>query len=248
MNARRIILCLFLAALTRSVSDAQSTMSKEEWQQEMQDNTKQRDDLQHELATLNKEIPSLQQQIASIDQQIQATQDATMALAGATLEMRKSFEEQLTGTESTVDSLAGKSDADLEAHRTDVDKVQNQKDALMKEKIAAIARYSRRLEAIQEKLDGLKSTIAQQMIAEGHEKIYVVKTWAKDRDCLWNIARKPSIYDNALLWPKIFQGNRNQIKDPNLIYPHERLKIPPAGPLASNEEMRETETSTHRIR
>ena len=168
-----------------------------------------------------------------------------MTLAGVTTDMRKAFEQQLTSLESTVDKLTTMSNSDLAAHKTDVDKAQDQKDAFGKQKIGAIAEYSRRLQSIQQKLDALKSTIAQQAISEGHEKIYVVKTWAKDRDCLWNIAKKPSIYDNAFLWPKIFQGNRDQIKDPNLIYPHERLKVPPAGPLASNEGLYESKTLAH---
>lgn len=247
MYSRRIIYCFLLAAMMWGVSNAQSKMSKDEWQQEMQDNTKTRDDLKQQLATLNKDIVDLKNQIASVDQQIQAANDATMALVGATAEMRKAFEQELSTLESTVDNPTKMSDADLVAHKEDVEKAQEQKDTLLKQKIAAVAVYHRRLEAIQRKLDSLKSTIAQQSIAANQEQIYVVKAWAKDRDCLWNIAKKPSIYGNAFLWTKIYQGNRDQIKDPNLIYPHERLKIPPAGPLASNKEMHRMKTLAHRV-
>jgi nucleoid-associated protein YgaU len=247
MTSRRMIYGLLLAVMTWGVSNAQTKMSKDEWQKEMQDYTKQRDDLKQELATLTSDVDGLQKQLASIDQQIEATKDATMALVGATAEMRKAFEQQLSGLESTVDNLAAMSDADLVAHKADVDKAQEQKDALAKQRIAAIAEYTRRLQAIQQKLDSLKSSLAQQSISAEHEKTYVVKTWAKDRDCLWNIAKKPSIYNNPFLWTKIYQGNRDQIKDPNLIYPHERLKIPPAGPLASHARMHTTKTMAHRI-
>jgi nucleoid-associated protein YgaU len=247
MVSRRLIYGLLLAVMTWGVSNAQTKMSKDEWQQQMQDYTKQRDDLKQELATLNTDIDGLKQQLASLDQQIQTTKDATMALVGATAAMRQEFEQKLSTLESSVDNLTKMSDTDLAAHKAEVDKDQEQKDALMKEKIAAFAEYNRRLQAIQQKLDDLKKTIAQQSIAAEHEKIYVVKTWAKDRDCLWNIAKKPSIYNNAFLWPKIYQGNRDQIKDPNLIYPHERLKIPPAGPLARNERMHVSKTIAHRL-
>ncbi len=246
MKSRRLVYCLLLAVMTWGVSNAQTKMSKEDWQQEMQDYTKQRDDLKQQLATLNKDIEDLKQEVASLDQQIQTTKDATMALIGASAEMRREFEQKLGNLESMVDNLTKMSDADLSAHKSDIDKAQEQKDALLKQKIAALAEYFRRLQAIQHKLDGLKGTLAQASIEASHEKIYEVKTWSKDRDCLWNIAKKPSIYDNAFLWPKIYQGNRDQIKDPNLIYPHERLKIPPAGPLASNEGAYKSKTVAHR--
>ncbi len=246
MNTKRLISCLLLAVMTLGVSQAQTKLSKEDWQKQMQDYTKQRDDLKQQLADLNKDIDNLSQQLASLDHQIQLTKDETLALVGATEEMRRAFEQKLSGLESKVDGLTKMSDADLLSHKEDVGKAQSEKDALTKEKISSLAEFHRRLQAIQDKLNGLKSTIAQQSIAAAHENYYVVKTWAKARDCLWNIAKKPSIYDNPFLWTKIYQGNRDKIKDPNLIYPHERLKIPPAGPLASNTKTHQTKMLAHR--
>ncbi len=233
MQSRTLVCSLLLAACVWGVSNAQDKMSKDEWQKEMQDYTKQRDDLKNQITTLDKDISDLKGQLASLDKQIEETKDATWALVGATKETIQAFEQKLSDLESTVNNLAAMSDADLYNHRKEVDQAQNEKDQLAKNKIAAIPKYQQRLQAIQDKLDGLKHTIAQAAVAPGHEKIYVVKTWAKDRDCLWNIAKKPTIYDNPFMWTHIYQANRDQIKDPNLIYPHERLKIPPSGPLAS---------------
>jgi hypothetical protein len=66
--------------------------------------------------------------------------------------------------------------------------------------------------------------------------VYTVGTWAKDRDCLWNIAKKPTIYDNAFLWPKIWQGNRDQITNPDVIHPGQKLKIPAKADLTADEK------------
>ena len=65
---------------------------------------------------------------------------------------------------------------------------------------------------------------------------YTVGTWARDRDCLWNIAKKPKIYDNPFLWPKIWQGNRDQIKNPDVIHKGQKLKIPPKADLTKEEK------------
>ena len=45
-------------------------------------------------------------------------------------------------------------------------------------------------------------------------------------DCLWNIAKKSDIYSNPFAWPNIYKANRDQIKNPNLIFPGQVLKIP----------------------
>ncbi|CAM3640734.1 LysM peptidoglycan-binding domain-containing protein [Mesobacillus zeae] len=55
------------------------------------------------------------------------------------------------------------------------------------------------------------------------KKIYVVKKG----DCLWNIAKKPSVYGDATKWRKIYNANKKLIgKNPNLIYPGQKLVIP----------------------
>lgn len=41
---------------------------------------------------------------------------------------------------------------------------------------------------------------------------------------LWRISRM--YYKNPLLWPEIFEANRDQIRDPDLIYPDQRFVIP----------------------
>ena len=46
----------------------------------------------------------------------------------------------------------------------------------------------------------------------------------KSGDSLSRIARQ--FYGNANEWRKIYEANRDQIKDPDLIYPGQRLRIP----------------------
>ncbi|MBN2078266.1 MAG: LysM peptidoglycan-binding domain-containing protein [Spirochaetes bacterium] len=56
------------------------------------------------------------------------------------------------------------------------------------------------------------------------KRVYRVIYNRKKRDCLWRIAQK--VYKNARLWPLIYMANRNQIKDPDLIFPGQRFVIP----------------------
>ena len=45
-------------------------------------------------------------------------------------------------------------------------------------------------------------------------------------DCLWKIAGLEKIYNNPKKWPTIYQANRDQINNPDLIYPYQILDIP----------------------
>lgn len=44
-------------------------------------------------------------------------------------------------------------------------------------------------------------------------------------DCLWTIAAQPQVYGDSFEWPLIFKTNRDKITDPDLIYPHQVLKV-----------------------
>jgi nucleoid-associated protein YgaU len=45
-------------------------------------------------------------------------------------------------------------------------------------------------------------------------------------ETLWTIAARKEIYGDALLWPLLYQANRDQIRDPRQIYPGQFLNIP----------------------
>ncbi len=45
-------------------------------------------------------------------------------------------------------------------------------------------------------------------------------------DCLWKIAGFTWIYNNPRLWTRIYEANKDKIKDPNLIHPKQVLNIP----------------------
>lgn len=67
-----------------------------------------------------------------------------------------------------------------------------------------------------------KKRAAAKSPAPSKNKSYTVKKG----DCLWNIAKK--FYGNGAKYTKIYNANKNKIKNPNLIYPGQVLTIPPA--------------------
>jgi hypothetical protein len=45
-------------------------------------------------------------------------------------------------------------------------------------------------------------------------------------ECLWWIAEYEEIYNDPFMWPLIYKANRDQINDPDLIYPGQVFYIP----------------------
>ena len=59
---------------------------------------------------------------------------------------------------------------------------------------------------------------------------YTVRTWANEKDALWNIAGRPWVYNDPWQWRRLFEANRDRMPErdnPDLIHPGMVLDIPP---------------------
>jgi nucleoid-associated protein YgaU len=237
MKSYRMFLGLMAASLIlwgANVAIAQEEMTMDEWQKQIKDYTATRDSLKSQLTALDSEITALTAQSAEKDSAIAKCEDELYALVGATRAQVEEYRGKVNALESKVDELTKLSNQDLWDRKGDVDTAQNDLNELRKSKISLLTEFWDKLTSIQQKIDGLKATLAS--IASTMEKWYTVGTWSKDRDCLWNIAKKKDIYDNAFMWPKIWQGNRDKIRDPDIIHPGQKLKIPQVAPLSKEEK------------
>ncbi len=44
---------------------------------------------------------------------------------------------------------------------------------------------------------------------------YKVRTWRGVRDCLWNIAKNPAVYNDPYKWRILYKANKDRLPDPN---------------------------------
>jgi len=227
----RIRMMIILASVL-VVSAVAQDMTKEEWQKQMQELTARRDQLASRLSALQSEVSNLRQQDAAKIAELQKCEDELLALVGATEETARVYETELARIDRWLDELARLSNQDLWNRKKELDDIQASINNAKKNKLSAVPKYYDRLANQQSRLDGLKRSLDAMMAS----MTYTVGTWSKDRDCLWNIAKKPTIYDNAFLWPKIWQGNRDQIKNPDIIHPGQKLKIPMKAELTAEEK------------
>jgi len=102
--------------------------------------------------------------------------------------------------------------------------------AIAKAREAELAANEAREEALakakEEVVEEEAPVVEEEVVEEVAPRIYVVGTWERDRDCLWNIAKKPKFYGDPWKWKRIYKANLDKIKDPDLIYPGQRLIIP----------------------
>jgi len=58
---------------------------------------------------------------------------------------------------------------------------------------------------------------------------YTVRPWSVSKDCLWNIAGRPWVYNDSRKWKTLYDANKNNMPQPNnpdLIHPGQVLNIP----------------------
>jgi len=206
MKQLRFLLMLSIFSfLMINVSFAQENkeMTEEEWQNEMNLLTEKK-------ANLNKEISALQTEVNDLNAKLKGMQtyeDCVNELYGL-----------VEATKADVDNLRKMvQDTESKINRKEAPKADRQAelDALKKNKISALPEFFEKVHnQLQRTLDGWE------------EKPTEVNYTVVKGDHLWGIARKKEHYGNPFAWPKIYQANRDQIKNPDLIYPKQIFKIP----------------------
>jgi nucleoid-associated protein YgaU len=243
---RNLILIFLLSVFISSVFAQEVKMKYEDWQKEMASWTAKRDELRVKLDALNKDVDALKKQLADKDAQIKRTQDEIYALVGTTPEGVNEYRQKVADFERRLNELSRLSNEQLYERKAEVEKLYNDYQALKSDKRVALSEFYDKVMGFESQVNNLNNTVkalvktreGKVILAEAivKETTYTVGTWKKDRDCLWNIAKKPTIYDNPFLWPKIWIANREKIKDPDLIYPGWVLKVPPKAELTKEEK------------
>ncbi len=232
MKRLSILAVIALVFAISSVASAQEEMKLDDWQAQMTTLTAKRDSLKNVLSQLDTDITNLKNQLASLDQQYQSEMQKYLGMLGTTQDGMNAFGLALQNLSGQIDNYMKMSDQDLCAHRADVQAVGAQVDSLKASKLALSVEFYDKVQSLSNDYAQLKARLANCATT----KTYTVGTWARNRDCLWNISKKKTIYDDPWKWPKIYVANRDKIKNPDLIYPKEVLTIPENAPLSAKEK------------
>ncbi len=193
-------LVLFVSA---NIFAQDKDMTKDEWQNEMNRLTQQKTELTKELNALQNDVNNLKSTQAGLQ-----SYDDCM----------KELHEMIGANEADVAKFR-KRIADVSA------KIGN--DNYKKEDVYAEweSLASNQISALPEFFDKVHNQMKRALDAWDQKPKEILYTVVKG-DHLWGIARKKEHYGNGFAWPVIYRANRDQIKNPDLIYPKQIFKIP----------------------
>ena len=110
--------------------------------------------------------------------------------------------------------------------RGEINDLAAQVEELKQSKIAALPEMADKLASIDKMFAQLKARVAQPVIID-----YTVA----QGDNLWSIAQQERVYADPYMWPRLYRANKEQIQDPDLIYPDQMLAVPFG--VAENEHL-----------
>jgi nucleoid-associated protein YgaU len=142
-------------------------------------------------------------------------------------------EEKISKFEETIRNLQADVSLAKEMAATakiQADQARKQADQARREvgELATEARETRQLlltkvDALTERVRNLEEQVAKPAPKLLPRNIYKVRK----NDSLWRISGYKNIYHDPYQWPKIYEANKEKIEDPDLVYPGQKLFIPP---------------------
>ncbi len=183
--------------------------------------------LQAKLAQQEQEVDALKTELSNVNASIKDCNDMYYQLIGATAADIEAFRQALGRIEGKIRQMQRIPNDELADMKDQVKALEDELNALRMNKIAILPEFYDRIIKDARDIKGL--------YREKKIKSYTVGKWSETRDCLWNIAGNTDIYGDPFLWPKIWQNNTDQIKNPDIIHPGQVLIIPPPGPKTPEE-------------
>jgi nucleoid-associated protein YgaU len=194
---------------------AQEKMKMDEYKAQLTEAQKREGDATTKIAALEAENADLKKQIDETQAQIDAVWAEIYTGLGTDKAGVDAYRADLNDVGAKIDALAALSPEDLLQRKDEVADLEKRLQAAKDSKISSLTEMQNKIAALETSLAALKTKL------EGiNDKYEVIKG-----DYLWKISKKPDIYNDPYQWIRIYCVNRDQIKNPDLIYPKQVLLI-----------------------
>ena len=170
-----------------------------------------------EIEALSAQLEALKMQIAQLDRANAELNAQILAAVGHSESEVMAFGRELDAIIAQLEGLMALAPEVLIMQRGEVMAIDSRVAELRQTNMAALPEMLDKLSTIDQLLAELKARIAQPVVID----YKVVRG-----DNLWNISKKDQIYADPYMWPRIYRKNKEQIKDPDLIYPKQVLAVP----------------------
>ncbi len=171
-----------------------------------------------EIAKLEKEIADLRYQLNDLDNQIAAMRQEIYRLLGYNQRQIDAFQNELESLRQQISGLLRLSLEELYDRLDEVDAIEKRLEEMAADRRARLPEIAVQLREVQGLFERLKARAAQ---AKPRIEIYTVIRG----DYLWKIAGKPNIYADPYQWMRIYSFNRDEIRNPDLIFPNQIFRI-----------------------
>ena len=221
-----LALALLVLASENAAAQEEKKMTREEYVAQMADLTGRDTKAAGQIEELTAQIEALNKQIADTDL---ANNDLNAQILSAVASSEsdvKSFGKKLDGIIAQLEGLMSLAPEVLIQRRGEINDLAAQVEELKQSKIAALPEMADKLASIDKMLAQLKARVAQPVIID-----YTVA----QGDNLWSIAQQERVYADPYMWPRLYRANKEQIQDPDLIYPDQMLAVPFG--VAENEHL-----------
>lgn len=172
--------------------------------------------LQGELNQVKSDVTRTNTDITTRMSEVNSCRDALYSMLGTDRNGYNAYRERLQRAEQELGTLRSMG---ANADMARINALETEIRYLRGEKIVLIRDHKNRVQTASNGFIQMKRGLVPQ------NATYTVGTWRENRDCLWNIAKKPEIYSDAFAWPKIWRANMDQIKNPDVIHPGMQLSI-----------------------
>lgn len=211
-------LALALVIGLSSVAQAQEDkMTREEYVAQMADLQQRETAAQQQIEALSGQIDDLNGQMNACDLAIADLNDQVRMLVDATDTQIDAFGNRLDAIIGQLEGLLSLAPEVLIQRRGEAMALAAELEEMKGNKISAIPEMAEKIAQIDSLLGQIKARIAQPVTID-----YTVERG----DNLWNIAKKENLYDDPYMWPRIYRANREEIKDPDMIFPEQTLAVP----------------------
>jgi nucleoid-associated protein YgaU len=219
MKIKGILVLVFLMVAVLLLGNtslfSQEKMKMDEYKAQLADAQQKEADATTKIAALEAENADLKKQIDETQAQIDSVWGEIYTALGTDKAGVDAYRTDLNDIGSKIDELAALSPEDLLQRKGEVADLEKRLQTAKDSKIAILTEMSDKIATLETSLAALQTKL------EGiNDKYEVIKG-----DYLWKISKKPDIYNDPYQWIRIYCVNRDQIKNPDLIYPKQVLLI-----------------------
>ncbi|MBN2030142.1 LysM peptidoglycan-binding domain-containing protein [bacterium] len=211
-----VLMGLLLVVNAVAWGQEEERMKMDEYKAQLSDAQMREQNANARLAELQAEIDALNAQIAEVQGQIDDEWEDVYALLGTNKAGVDAYRANLESIDREIDGLAALSPEELFRRQDQIDEIESRIEEAKGSNIAILTEMENKLAELNGKLTALKAKVP----ANIYDQYTVV-----DGDYLWKISKKEEIYGDPMQWMRIYSVNKDQIKDPDLIYANQIFNI-----------------------